>query len=104
MRRAFYAPSVLCVDRFMRRSFMRRSFMRRSIEKNRFWPGGKHRAGKRAVVCACVMRAQREARHRAQATQAYCRCITSSITALPPLSTEMTLCIGAYPLCVMSIT
>jgi hypothetical protein len=34
----------------------------------------------------------------------HCGCMTSSTTTLPPLSAVMTLCTGAYPLSVMSIT
>jgi hypothetical protein len=34
----------------------------------------------------------------------YSRCSASSTTTLPPLSAVMTLCTGAYPLSVMSIT
>src|SRR6266571_5335905 len=34
----------------------------------------------------------------------YCGCNTSSTTTLPPLSVVTTLCMGAYPVSVMSMT
>ena len=37
-------------------------------------------------------------------TSPYCGCSTSSITTLPPFSVATTVCRGAYPLRVMSIT